>query len=232
MRLALGDWLGRHVYATGEYEPATAAVIKAILRPGDTFVDVGANVGYFTLLGASRVGPRGRVFAFEPVPHLRKQLAANVRLNRFATVTVRGEAIAEQPGEAEFFLGPADHCGTSSLRSVAGSAGTLTVRTGRLDDMLPAEQKVRLIKIDVEGAEYAALCGMHDCLRRHHPDLVIEVTDAFLRAMGHSAEMLFRFLRETGYRMYVIDHRGLVPVAAFGGPLPDQFNALFTAGDP
>jgi FkbM family methyltransferase len=225
----LGDWLGRHIYVMGEYEPATTQIIKALLQSGDTFIDVGANIGYFTLLATSRVGSTGKVFAFEPVPETRGMLLRNLRLNRVANVVVREEAVADQAGEVTLFIGPANHRGTSSMRSLPDSSGVLEVPKGRLDDLLPAGERVRLIKIDIEGAEYLALEGMSRCLRQDRPDLVIEVTDSFLRAMGHSAAMLCKLLFGLGYRMYAIDHDGLTPITDFRAPLPAQFNALFTA---
>jgi FkbM family methyltransferase len=228
MRLTLGDWGGRHLYATGEYEPGTGELVHALLRPGDTFVDVGANSGYFTLLAARRVGPRGRVFAFEPVPLTRAGLHDNLRLNRAGNVTVREEALADLPGDAEFFVGPADHRGTSSLRPIEAASETIHVRKARLDDLgLPGP--VRAIKIDIEGAELLALRGMTELLRRDHPDLIVEVTDSFLRSMSHSAAALCEFLRGLGYRMYVIGHDGVTPAEPGRGDLPEQFNALFTA---
>jgi FkbM family methyltransferase len=228
LRVHLGDWLGRHVYVTGEYEPATKEVIKALLSPGDTAVDVGANVGYFTLLASSRVGPAGRVYAFEPAPPTRQDLEWNVRLNQAANVVVRAEALADKAGETTFCLGPRDHRGTSSLRSLADGTERLTVATARLDDLLPDGCRVNLIKIDVEGAEYLALLGMRECLKRDHPDLVIEVTDSFLREMGHSAEQLCAELFGLGYNMYIIDHRGLQPVRSPALVPAGQHNALFT----
>jgi FkbM family methyltransferase len=227
MRLNLEDWLGRHVFVTGEYEPPTSAVLKALLRPGDVFVDVGANVGYFSLLAARRVGPTGQVVAFEPVALTRGQLAENVQLNRLGSVTVRGEALSDQAGEVEFFVGPTDHRGTSSLRPLAASSERIRVRTVRLDDLeLPGP--VRVVKIDVEGAELLALRGMADTLRQDHPDLIVEVTDSFLRTMGHSVNALCEFVGGLGYRMYVIDHNGLKPLDPLRGDFPGQFNALFT----
>lgn len=73
----LGDWLGQYVYLTGHHEPATARIIAHLLGPGDTFIDVGANSGFFTLLAASRVGPTGRVYAFDPLPSMRRRLQAS-----------------------------------------------------------------------------------------------------------------------------------------------------------
>src|SRR5262249_41087030 len=163
LRIKPQDWLGRHVYVTGEYEPATSRVIEALLRPGDTFLDIGANIGYFTLLASRRVGKAGLVFAFEPVPQTRENLLRNVRLNCATNVVVREEAVADSTGEDSFFLGPPDHSGISSLRSLLNASGVLKIRKTRLDDLLPPGTRVDLIKIDIEGAEYHALRGMREC---------------------------------------------------------------------
>lgn len=228
MRLTLRDWGGRHLYATGEYEPATTALFKAILRPGDLFIDVGANAGYFSLLAARLVGRTGAVMAFEPVPVTRDGLLDNLRLNRVANVTVREEALSDVPGDATFYVGPADHRGTSSLRPLDVTSGMIQVRKERLDALVPAGRRVHLIKIDVEGAEYLSLRGMEAILKRDQPDLIVEVTDSYLRGMGHSALELHQFLAGLGYRMYRIDHDGLHPVDPVRDLLPDQFNALYT----
>jgi FkbM family methyltransferase len=228
MRVEVGDWLGRHVYVTGEYEAQTSKVMAALLGPGQVMVDVGANVGYFALLAAHRVGSAGKVFAFEPLPQARAQLVRNVRLNGVGQVTVRAEALCDRAGEAKFYEGPQEHMGISSLRPLNGTTGRLRVPVGQLDCLLPPGQQVNLIKIDVEGAEYLALLGMLGCLQSHRPDLIVEVTDPFLRTLGHSAEMLCDKLRGLGYRMYAIDHDGLLPISGWDATLPDQFNALFT----
>ena len=248
MRVRLGDWLGRHVYACGEYEPATARVFKSLLRPGATFLDVGANAGYFSLLASRCVGPTGRVWAFEPVPVTREELSKNVRLNGFQNVRIFEQAISNTPGTASFSVGPTDHRGTSSLRELTDGSATLTVETARLDDLLQHEpdasakesgavaceagseerQKVDLIKIDIEGAEYLALQGMTECLKRDRPDLVIEVTDQFLRVMGHSAEELCWMLADLGYHMYRIEHTSLVAFEPGQAAGYGQYNALFT----
>jgi FkbM family methyltransferase len=212
MRVRVGDWLGRHVYVRGEYEPATVEVIKALLGPGETFVDVGANAGYFSLLASKCVGPTGRVWAFEPVPITRQELKTNLRLNNAGNVSV----------------GPADHRGTSSLRALQDASETITVQTARLDDLLPAEQKVNVIKIDIEAAEQMALEGMRGRLERDHPDLIIEVTDPYLRPMGHTAVGLCEMLHRLGYRMFVIENRALVPFDPCDAATWSQYNALFT----
>lgn len=224
----LADWLGRHVYVTGEYEPATSQVIQALLPTGGTMVDIGGNIGYFSMLSAQCVGPSGKVFAFEPLPSNRQRLEANVLLNGYRQVVVNSTAVCERNGEATFHEGPANHRGLSSLRPLAENLPTVTVQTGRLDDLLPKGIRINLVKIDVEGAEGKVLEGMQDYLRRDHPDLVLEISDNFLRALGDTADGLCQSLFRHGYRMYEIEHDGLRPIAAWSADLPPQFNALFS----
>ena len=225
------DWLGRHVYISGEYEPATAKVIETLAQPGDTILDIGANIGYFALLASRCVGPSGKVHAFEPVPSTRQHLLCNIRLNEASNIVVHEEAVSEAMGELEFWEGPADHRGTSSFRPLQNASGILKVRTDRLDHLLPAEERVALAKIDVEGAECRVLKGMRNCLERDKPDLVIEVTDSYLRTLGDSAAELRKMLYELGYQMYVIGNECLVPLRPDEAEPAEQYNALFTVRD-
>jgi len=228
MRVCTRDWLGRHVFTLGEYEPATARVIAALLRPGGTFVDVGANAGYFSLLASRCVGPNGFVMAFEPVPSIRDDLMANIALNQASNIQIRTEALSNRVGNSEFYVGPVDHCGVSSLRMLPNSSRSLTVETRRLDDLLTEDARIDLIKIDVEGAEYLAMQGMWRLLERQQPDLVVEVTNDFLNDMGHSADQMCKALLNVGYQMHIIENMGLRQVSTINRLPEGQYNALFT----
>jgi FkbM family methyltransferase len=229
MCLDLSDWLGQHVYATGEYEPATSALIATLVPRGGCMLDVGANVGYFTLLGSRCVGPAGNIVSFEPVPTIRAALRRNLQLGGVANVTVREEAASNEDGETPIHVAPSDHRGMSSLRALVNAAERVVVKTARIDGVVPSEATVHLVKIDVEGAEYLALRGMENCLRRWRPDIVIEISQHFLKEMGASAEELMEWLVGLGYAMYGIDDDGVVPILAWSNDLPIQFNALFSA---
>ena len=216
------------LYATGEYESETSRLVQRLLGPGQTMIDVGANIGYFSIVGARAVGAQGQVVAFEPVTAVRERLLANLRINGLTNVTVRDVALSASSGTAVFFTGPQDDTGLASLRPLAAST-QVTVVQARFDDLWDPSRPVALIKIDVEGAELAALEGMAGCLDRDSPDLIVEVTDEYLRALGASAASLVTFLADKGYAMYRIDHNALVPVdAAHLNQCPSQFNALFT----
>lgn len=223
----LGDWLGQYVYLTGVYEPPTARVIAELLEPGETFIDVGANSGFFTLLASKRVGPAGRLLSFEPVPSMYKRLLENISINGMNNVSVQNVALANAEGALAMFEGPEGHKGISSLRQIHDSSATLQVKTLPLDSFSNTITSVKLIKIDVEGAEQLVLEGMTNILNKHHPYLVIEITDEYLHAFGHTAAGLADFLIEFGYRMYKIGAEGLVSMKPDQAADDDQFNALF-----
>jgi FkbM family methyltransferase len=229
IQLQLDDWVDQHVYATGNYEDATAATMSALIGPGDLCVDIGANIGFFTLLLAKRVGPDGKVWAFEPSPVTRERLAHNVAINHFGHVAVRDEAISDSAGRCTFYGGPSNHSGTASLRPRSTVGQVYDVETRPLTACLPPGTKPDFIKIDVEGAEHLVLRGMSDILHTHHPDVIIEMSDPFLRQMGSSSRDLYDFFRAHGYeKMYAIQSGALVEHGEWSAALGDQFNALFT----
>jgi len=225
----LGDWLGQYVYLTGCYEPPTARVIAELLNPGDTFIDVGANSGFFTLLASRCVGANGRVLAFEPVPSMRSRLQANLSLNGATNIDIHDIALSNSAGEHLFHEGPPGHKGLSSLRALDNEATTFSVKTMPLDDLLADEFAVNLIKIDVEGAEQLVVDGMRRLLMRQKPLIVIEVTDNYLDAFGHNAVALCRSLCDMGYRMHRIEDEVLIPMEPESAATITQYNALFTS---
>jgi FkbM family methyltransferase len=181
----------------GTYEREQTRLFEQHVRPGATVLDVGAHVGYYTLLSAVLAGPSGRVHAFEPNPRNADFLRRHVRINRLDTVRVEQAAVSDREGTARFDFGTGS--GTGHL----ADAGALEVRTLRLDDYC-AEHALAptAIKIDVEGAEMSALAGAFDTLARHHPTI-------FLSTHGpevHAASL--GFLQGMGYQLHPIlgDH--------------------------
>lgn len=223
----LGDWLGQYVWLTGDYEPATAHLIARLLRPGDRFADIGANAGFFTLLAARVVGPSGRVFSFEPVPAMGRRLLADVAANGLSNVTLFEIAVSDREDNLTFHEGPAGHKGVSSLRDIANAAAHFQVKTLPLDTMAQTIGPLRLAKIDVEGAEHKVITGMGHIIARHRPYLLLEMTDAYLRAMGSDAVRLAGDLVARGYRMYAITDQGLDPMDPSQAAREAQYNALF-----
>lgn len=170
-RCDLKHLIAREICLTGRYAPMETALVRACLVPGDTFVDVGANLGYFALLGAACVGPAGRVLAVEPDPRMAAALRENLALNRAGQVRVVEAAAGEREGSA-LLAGYADRSGnwgaSTLLRDRPGDGPSFPVRCASLDRLLDeaAIDRVALVKVDVEGAESQVLRGMAEGLRR------------------------------------------------------------------
>ncbi len=228
MRVDQADWLGRRVWLTGEYEPEVAHVMKCILRKGDCAVDVGANQGFFTLFMAKCVGVGGIVHSFVPVPQTRRMLLHNISISDMTNCHVQSVAASNEHATLNIYPGPPEHSGIASLR-VNQAVEPIQISAARLDDVIDQDAPVRLIKLDIEGAELKALQGAKQTIETHHPFLIIEVTDRFLRAFGDSAEAIRMLLGEHGYQCFRIDHDGLLPLDEFAGQ--DQFNIVAVPRD-
>lgn len=209
------DENGRWVFVHGleRNERITRQFVR-LLRPGDHVIDVGANVGYFTLVAARLVGPTGGVHAFEPSPQVFPWLRANARLNPVLNICVHQLAVADRRAPVSFHTAPPDRTGYSSIRDLgAETAAVTTVDAVALDDLLDELPPTRLVKIDVEGAEWLVLQGMRRLIERDRPHLLCELDDGFLRELGSDAAQVCRFLRDAGYDLHRIIARGeLVPV--------------------
>lgn len=231
MHLDPEQYIDQHCYYWGSWEPDETRVVVRLLRPGDTVVDVGANAGYFTLLAANLVGPTGRVFAFEPVPPTIEKLERNVAASGTSCVTICPYAAAGARSAVKISRRGVGHVsGQNTMRPDANADDFWTVDTVRIDDLVPADAPVRLIKLDAEGAELLALQGATAILRgKDGPYLLCEVTDAYLRELGGSAQALWDLLGEHGYRHIYDCHRGrLTPVPSSSLTSESQLNVLFS----
>lgn len=175
--------VARELIATGDYEPHLSGRLAAFLRTGMTFVDVGANVGFYSVLAARRVGPEGRVVAFEPNPDNLKPLLLNRLTNACPQIDVRPFAVSDETG----FL---------SLMRIVSIASTKEIDPGELeylndaqvvyavtlDDVLAGERRVDLVKCDVDGHDFRVMRGGHGVLERFRPHVVAEFNPGTLRA--------------------------------------------------
>ena len=199
----------RFVYYWGVWEPDETRVIQTLLREGDVFLDVGANVGFFTLVAAQAVGDRGRVIAIEAVPPTAARLKENVALNGFRNVSVYELAAMDGPGPVKIAKhGLQDRSGQHSLR-FTGEDQPFWEVPGAAMDQLPMAKEVAFIKMDIEGAEMLALKGLKKTLeRRRAPVILCEVTHSFLSDLGSSADELHRYLQDLDYRYQYDCHGG------------------------
>lgn len=210
-----------------QYEPHLTRQLRALLGPGSVFVDVGANIGFFTLLAAARVGPKGRVHAFEARADNLSLLRRSVEDNGFANVEVHQCAVSDRAGNLAFF---ASGTWYSNGRIVgddeAGSERLPRVRAVTLDQVLANEPRVDVIKMDIEGAEARALAGMRGLLRRHRPVLLTEFSPDLLQLSSGIAPPAYLAALAEDHRLFVLRADGDEPQ----GPLePDQVLAAHTA---
>lgn len=206
--------VGRHV-RDDNYEPEVTAVVRRLLRPGMGVLDLGANIGYFTLLAAALVGPSGHVLAVEPNPANARLLEASRRLNGFTHVTVLQAAAGLETGL--LVLHTAHSNGTTSDPPAAPEAllGATTVPCVPVDALLPAGRRIDLIKADVEGAEPKALRGCAGMILRDRPVIVSEFSPDLMPGIsGVSGPEYLHWLIAQGYRLGVIEPDGCVTCAA------------------
>jgi FkbM family methyltransferase len=190
------------VLAGGEWEPGEMSEFRRLIRPGDTVIDVGANVGWYTLLASSLVGPTGRVIAFEPAPESVSLLRKSVAVNRLANVSVEAKALSDRPGTLTLHLHGINRAG-HSIHGMPGEVGFVEVESVPLDDRLSAVPgAIGLVKIDVEGAEGLVLAGMRETLRTRAPRaLIVEFTPTGIRRTGLDPADVLHGLLAAGYRV-------------------------------
>jgi FkbM family methyltransferase len=182
-------------YLLGTDEPHLQQAIRQYVSRGDSVYDIGANIGYVSLSLAKRVGPQGRVIAFEPIPQNIAAFRNNVELNRLKNVQLLECAVSEHVGEAVIRL--AENPSTASLEWHRDNpvATALTIRTVVIDDLVQAGElpKPKFVKIDVEGAEASVLLGMRRTIAAARPILFVECSEI-------GRERSWRLLVEMGYR--------------------------------
>jgi FkbM family methyltransferase len=199
--LDIGDVIQRLMYF-GQYEPEQSQWARDILKPGSFFLDIGANVGHYTMLAASLVGNSGRVVAFEPSPYAYGKLQTMLKENNISQVNIFQCAAADEPGQLDLFLPSEGYLHSPSLVKSDASYTPIKVNVCRLDShpSLTPTLKIDLMKIDVEGFEPNALRGMHKYLLagqvRH---LMCEFNSGWLEANKSSCIELLNLIESMGF---------------------------------
>lgn len=197
-------------FVFGTHELGLQRLLQLLARPEMAFYDVGANVGFYSMIVGRLVGAKGHVVAFEPLPENARWIAHNAALNGFAHVALRPEALGGEDGDASFIVSADTQLGklASAGAPPPNPAGEVRVKLRRLDSVL-AEDALPppdLIKIDVEGAELEVLEGSRQILRRYRPNLIIDLhgTNAGVAA----------FLEQLDYRPTVLGSSSSIVEAA------------------
>ena len=210
------EWV---LWVYGEYEPDTEAIIRRYLRPGDVAIDVGANIGIHTLPMAEAVGPQGVVLAVEPLPSVRERLERNLALNRATNVRVIAQAASDREGSAQLYPPRADaaNLGQASLARLShlDAAAPIEVSLVTLDAIVRAQglDRVRLIKIDVEGHDREVMAGAIALIDRYQPVLIFEFSPEHTSEIGNDWDDTVGLLvRQRSYRLSEMWRGALTPL--------------------
>jgi FkbM family methyltransferase len=208
----LDDWIQCSIYAFGEWEPVITAYVRDRLKPGDVFIDIGANIGYYSILAGIKVGTSGFVHAIEASPRTFDLLNSNLSINFVTNVQTYNVAVADKSGELTLWVREKDNIGRSTVVEVQrGDSGIVEsrVRSLPLPAIVPENDilRARFIKIDVEGAEWLVLQGIKHLLPRFSPntEILFEVGAESLRFFGTTVGECLKLFHDAGFEPWVID---------------------------
>lgn len=197
--------IGAVIAREKQFEPHVTRALNELLTPGMTFLDIGANVGYFTLLAARRVGPEGKVLAFEAHPGNCDLLERSVAANGFENVVVHRFAVAEERRTFQLATG-GPH---SNARIVDGQNEPYQmqeIEAVPLDEVLGDLSRLDLVKMDIEGAEPRAWSGMRGLIARHQPVILFEYAPALIELTSRCDPPAFlEEVRAAGYELYRVE---------------------------
>jgi len=208
-RCQLPDFIQTYLYLFGVWEPDMTDFIAGRLQDGDTFVDVGANIGYHTLLAAKQLKGNGRVVAIESSPKIYRLLQESLTENELtSSVRTVNQAAAEAVGTLQLYSGPDKNIGLSTTVSGRGLPSEGEIPAAPLADLLqPAEiETARLVKIDVEGAEVAVLRGMKEFLDQcpSQVEILVELSPAWWTDRSLTPHEVLQPLIDAGFHVYEI----------------------------
>lgn len=201
------DLIQRYISLFGVWEPHMTRWLRGRLGAGDTFVDVGANIGYFTVLGSRLVGAKGRVVAIEASPAFHDRVLQHVRLNGCDNVRAVNAAVSDSHKTLTFVLASSNNMGANSIVPYDGPAESSFEMAARpLPEILDGDElaSARVIKIDVEGAEGGVIRGLAPALGRLRPDveIAVEVTPDRMAQLGDSIDELMATTALHGFHTY------------------------------
>jgi FkbM family methyltransferase len=222
--------IGYNVTFFGTYEPELRALMRRYLRPGGVAIDVGANVGWHTLLMAQLVGPNGRILAVEANPSVRERLAEHLQANHLSNVTIVPSALGSQPGKLRFLAPPVDSFDAGDGH-VAGENDKderhiVETEVTTLDALTEREglQRLDFVKIDVEGFEWPVLQGAVQAFSRFRPVVCFEFNTDYTGRGEGDPEALRDYFDKLDYEVAVITRRG--PKLLGKDAWPDSANLL------
>lgn len=220
LRLYFDSAIAQDIYCH-DHEVAERAFVRFFLRPGDVFVDIGANLGLYSVLASGLVGPGGAVFSFEPDPKTHERLLFNLKTNGCTNVQPFQCALSNADETRTMQISGAGFDAYNSFATPVRGEGTFQSREvacvsfDSFASQHPAMQKAAMVKVDVEGWEAMVLQGAKKQLSGDAaPVLLIEFNDQAAKSSGQPCSELYRWLQSLGYSMFTFEARGkrLVPL--------------------
>jgi FkbM family methyltransferase len=196
-----------NLFFNGIYEPFETQIVKTEIRKGDIVLDIGANIGYYTLIFAKLVGPEGKVFGFEPDPANFALLKKNVVANHYHNVILVNKAVASKTGKIQLYL--SDDIGDHRIYDTGDGRKVIEIEAIRLDDYFnQGNARVDFIKMDIQGAEWEAIQGMSLLLQKNkNVKIITEFAPKLLRKSGVRPEDYLRLLINHDFKIYHADER-------------------------
>lgn len=186
-----------------DYEPFETKLVKEFVKKNDTAIDVGANIGYYTLILAKIVGEKGRVYAFEPDPENFKLLEKNIKVNHYKNVTAVNKAVGSENSKVNLYLSE-ENKGNHKIYNDSTKRSFVEVDLISLDSFFK-KQKIDFIKMDVEGSEAGVINGAKSLLLKNKPLLFTEFCPLFIEQFGYSPKKYLKDLSALGFDFYLID---------------------------
>ena len=236
LTLIPGNETSRSVFVTGRYEPNEFCLLSRLLKLGLTFIDIGANMGLYTLFAAHRVGESSCVLAIEPSTREMQTLKDNVEQNAFGNVRLYPTALSDGASEVELLVARLQNSGHNTLGAF-GYNTTLDhkekARAMRLDELVQSEtlSRVDVVKMDIEGAELAALRGAGETLERFRPVVLLELSDRAPHHQSSTSADVLALLTQHGYRFFGFAVDTGVPIPFEPREHFDSENIIAVSGD-
>lgn len=209
----ISKFLNLHLY----WEKEESEFFKNQINDGMKVVDIGANIGYFTLLFSKWVGQNGKVYSFEPELSNFDLLKKNINANNFSNIIFHKKAISNYDGDVSLYLSE-KNIGDHRLFNFQAlndnySRKSIKVECSKLDSIISEKDKIDLIKMDIQGAEFLALDGMQETLNKNRDILLLtEFWPYAIEKSGHSPEEFLEKLKQFSFEIFVFDNNKLIPL--------------------
>jgi FkbM family methyltransferase len=211
IKLDIGEWIQQQIYFLDFFDERGIRFLKKHLKKDSVFVDIGANIGCYTLIASKIVGAHGRVYAFEPIKSIFDKLKFNLQLNELQNVVAEKKALYEKTDLLKLHLSSDENLGMSSIFRHDTESGSIEfVEAVSLDEYILAKDfnKLDFIKIDIEGSELFALKGMQNAISKYKPIIMIEISEDVLKNTSVKSTDIVNFIKGFNYIQMAISLNG------------------------